>query len=83
MIRIKFICKHIFIGAKNNFIGIRSDFSYKHRISKCNSKTFSLSDRVMGDSLVSSQNLTISRNKITRRRNLSIALPVNKSGIIC
>ena len=73
--------KQIFVASKNHFIGFRTNFLYKYRFSKGDIQSFSLSDRVAGDSLVASEHFTVFVHKIALR-HFSLTVFVDKSRII-
>ena len=82
MIRIQFCRKHVLIRTQYDLVCLRADLCHKHRVTKCNPKTFSLSDRVMCDPFMSSEYFSIRRHKISGRRHKFSTLFINKSRII-
>ena len=84
--KVQAVCPHsgrkqIFVTSKNHFIGFRAYLLYKYRFSKCDIQSFSLSDRITGDSFVTSENFTVFVHKIAFR-HFSLTVPVDKSCII-
>lgn len=70
--KVQLICTNprrhqIFIRPYHNFIRIRTDLKHECLIPKRKSKSFSLSDRIVDDSFMPSQDLSIRCYKITFR----------------
>ena len=75
------IGKHIIPLADDDLVGLRTDPCDKHRMSHRKVQALSLSDGVMGDSLMFSEDHAVFVHKVSASRNIG-RLALDKSGII-
>ena len=76
------IGKKILIGPDHHLVRLRPDLLYEHRNTHGKAEALPLSDRVVGDSLVSPQDPALGVHKVSLRRDLPCARAVDVARVV-